>query len=435
MEPPVPPSRVIQAYFPGGRPPAHLVTRSYPSPHGARVTTPHAATVQRAVTPHAATLPAAKPPHAATLQPPAALQKKPASPAAKPPHAATVQRREAAPPKAGAATAPHAAQRSTARALGPGEVHAFRTPDGFLDEARGRTAKELPPLVRRKMETFFEADFSDVRVHVGPEAPAIGAIAFTVGTDLYFAPGQFEPDSVRGQELLGHELTHVVQQREGRVENPFAAGVAVVQDSTLEDEADHMGRLVASQRRAVPTYRRERRSPSSRARADRSEPEPGTAPRGLLGAPAQQKKEGYQLVVGAYLHENPNLPEPLAGHAFVALEGPDGSREAWGFSPANFGEYDPNKDLGKLTHGVPGVVHDDAGSLGKPGVKTKAYPISAAQAQAARAKVAEYQERKYRFSLKDRQCSAFAVDVLDAAKIEELDGVSGRPPREMYKKL
>ena len=44
------------------------------------------------------------------------------------------------------------------------------------------------------------------------------ALAYTQGTDIHFAPGQFEPDTSAGQQLLGHELTHVIQQAEGRVQ-------------------------------------------------------------------------------------------------------------------------------------------------------------------------------------------------------------------------
>ena len=76
--------------------------------------------------------------------------------------------------------------------------------------------------------------------------PSIGALAFTHGTDLYFAPGQYNPQSTQGQQLLGHELTHVVQQRAGRVRNPLGAGVAVVQDPALEAEAERMGLRAAS---------------------------------------------------------------------------------------------------------------------------------------------------------------------------------------------
>jgi hypothetical protein len=96
------------------------------------------------------------------------------------------------------------------------------------------------------MEGLLGADLSGVRVHVGPEAASIGALAFTVGSDLYFAPGQYNPGSPQGQRLLGHELTHVVQQRAGRVRNPFGSGLAVVQDAALEAEADRMGMRAVS---------------------------------------------------------------------------------------------------------------------------------------------------------------------------------------------
>ena len=91
------------------------------------------------------------------------------------------------------------------------------------------------------MEAALRADFSAVRVHIGPQAERIGAVAFTMGTHIYFAPGRFQPDTVQGQQLLGHELAHVVQQRQGRVRNPIGTGVAVVQDRILEAEADRMG--------------------------------------------------------------------------------------------------------------------------------------------------------------------------------------------------
>src|SRR4051794_6224685 len=103
----------------------------------------------------------------------------------------------------------------------------------------------LPRDVQAKMEQALGASFSDVRIHVGSEAASIGAIAFTWGSDIHFAPGQYNPHTPQGQFLLGHELTHVVQQRAGRVANPFGAGVAVVQDQALEAEADRLGRLAA----------------------------------------------------------------------------------------------------------------------------------------------------------------------------------------------
>ena len=121
---------------------------------------------------------------------------------------------------------------------------AFELPSTFNFRPSGG-GRALPEAVQKKMESFFGADFSDVRVHVGPEASSIGALAFTYGSNLYFAPGQYEPNTPHGQRLLGHELTHVLQQRAGRVRNPFGAGVAVVQDPGLEAEAERMGVRVA----------------------------------------------------------------------------------------------------------------------------------------------------------------------------------------------
>ena len=103
----------------------------------------------------------------------------------------------------------------------------------------------LPSEVRTKMEAAFGADFSDVRVHVGHEASRIGAIAYTWGSNIHFAPGHYNPHTLQGQKVLGHELWHVVQQKSGRVKNPFGGGVAVVQDHALEAEADRMGEKAA----------------------------------------------------------------------------------------------------------------------------------------------------------------------------------------------
>jgi hypothetical protein len=103
----------------------------------------------------------------------------------------------------------------------------------------------LPREVQARMEAAFGADFSDVRVHVGPEVGAIGAIAFTWGSNIHFAPGYYSPHTPHGQQLLAHELSHVVQQRAGRVRNPYGSGVAVVQDDALEAEADRRGREAA----------------------------------------------------------------------------------------------------------------------------------------------------------------------------------------------
>ena len=110
---------------------------------------------------------------------------------------------------------------------------------------------QLPEGLRSKMESALGADFSAVRVHVGPAAAAVGARAYTQGDDIHFAPGQYDPASESGQQLLGHELAHVVQQRAGRVTAPTQAkdggamGAPINADASLEAEADAVGAKAA----------------------------------------------------------------------------------------------------------------------------------------------------------------------------------------------
>lgn len=98
----------------------------------------------------------------------------------------------------------------------------------------------MPDELKIDMEDRFNTDFSNVRVHTeSSKAGEVGALAYTQGTDMYFAPGQFQPTTNGGKQLLGHELTHVVQQREGRV-TPTGQidGMPVNDDPQLEKEAD-----------------------------------------------------------------------------------------------------------------------------------------------------------------------------------------------------
>lgn len=70
--------------------------------------------------------------------------------------------------------------------------------------------------VRGSMEQAFGADFGGVKIHTSGEADTLNqslqARAFTTGQDIFFRQGEYNPGSTQGQELLAHELTHVVQQ-------------------------------------------------------------------------------------------------------------------------------------------------------------------------------------------------------------------------------
>lgn len=101
---------------------------------------------------------------------------------------------------------------------------------------------------RSRMESSFSADFSDVRVHTGAEAASaaqdIGASAYTIGSEIAFAAGEYAPHTAAGRTLLAHELTHVVQQR--GLSSPTGTS-PVARDPAAEAEADAMsGRIERS---------------------------------------------------------------------------------------------------------------------------------------------------------------------------------------------
>lgn len=84
-----------------------------------------------------------------------------------------------------------------------------------INQSRGG-GRPLDKKIRGPIEQAFGANFGDVRVHSDTKAhqlnESIQARAFTTGQDLFFRQGAYQPSSPAGQELLAHELTHVVQQ-------------------------------------------------------------------------------------------------------------------------------------------------------------------------------------------------------------------------------
>ena len=98
--------------------------------------------------------------------------------------------------------------------------------------------KELPLKLRLKFEDFFQADFSKVRIHEGFIAQEIGALALTSGSQILFALGNYCPDLKNGQRLIAHELTHVIQQREGRIPINHSERPYLLDDFELENEAE-----------------------------------------------------------------------------------------------------------------------------------------------------------------------------------------------------
>jgi len=106
------------------------------------------------------------------------------------------------------------------------------------------------PLVdesRSFMEARFGYDFSSVRVHSDPDAQrsadATNAEAYTVGHDIVFASGRYRPETTEGQQLLAHELAHVVQQ-DGASAN--SGHITMGKTDEHEHEADSIASDIAS---------------------------------------------------------------------------------------------------------------------------------------------------------------------------------------------
>lgn len=119
----------------------------------------------------------------------------------------------------------------------------------------------LPFFLRARMEAFFATRFDDVRVKLSPLIAELGVAACTCGSTLLFDPDRYDPHSLAGQTLIGHELAHVVQQREGRV--PSSTGASLHFDVRLEAEADRLGLLAALSSPPSSTPPRARRAAAS----------------------------------------------------------------------------------------------------------------------------------------------------------------------------
>ncbi len=82
--------------------------------------------------------------------------------------------------------------------------------------------QSLDASLQNKMGQAMGADFSDVKVHTDTQSDqlnhSIQSKAFTTGQDVFFRQGEYNPSSKGGQELIAHELTHVVQQNRSTIQ-------------------------------------------------------------------------------------------------------------------------------------------------------------------------------------------------------------------------
>jgi hypothetical protein len=81
------------------------------------------------------------------------------------------------------------------------------------------SGESLPDSDRKYFEPRFDADFSNVKIHKDEKsaetAKAMHAKAYTMGNDIVFNKGEYNPETNEGKKLIAHELTHVIQQANG----------------------------------------------------------------------------------------------------------------------------------------------------------------------------------------------------------------------------
>ncbi len=126
---------------------------------------------------------------------------------------------------------------------------------------------------RGYMESRFGTDFSDVKIHTNSQSVQmsrdINAKAFTMGNDIYFNEGKYNPNSNRGKHLLAHELAHVVQQS-GDLDGHFLQrSVAIASPYQVLEDFDPANQFKKKQRalgRSVPLLNNKEQAPKLKAK-------------------------------------------------------------------------------------------------------------------------------------------------------------------------
>jgi hypothetical protein len=128
--------------------------------------------------------------------------------------------------------------------LGSGLVHPDVEAAIAASQGRGR---HLTGDMSRSLEGAVGAPLGDVRVHTDDHAAAlaraVSARAFTVGSDIYFGSGEYNPGTRAGAQLIAHEAAHVLQQQGAPRSGPLTVSEP---GEPLEREAEAVARDVTA---------------------------------------------------------------------------------------------------------------------------------------------------------------------------------------------
>ena len=129
---------------------------------------------------------------------------------------------------------------------------------------------------RSFFEPRFGYDFGRVRIHTDDRAAAsaraVNAMAYTVGHQLVFESGRFDPHSISGQKLIAHELAHVIQQS-GQHNSNSELTVTPAHDA-FEYDADRAAQKALAGGEIAPSVRRH--SPALQRQLPPTSPGPPT---------------------------------------------------------------------------------------------------------------------------------------------------------------
>ena len=178
---------------------------------------------------------------------------------------------------------------------------------GVLDVVGRGGGRPLDTDVRADMEARLGQPFDDVRIHTDGTAAAsarsVQAHAYTVGNEVVFNQGQYDPASDTGRQTIAHELTHVVQQRSGPVDGTEAPG-----GIRLSDPADRFEQEAE-------------RTAHDALAADGHQPVPGVASVAAAGgvqreaAPEEEKKdEETPALQGRFVQREEEMADELDEH-------------------------------------------------------------------------------------------------------------------------
>jgi hypothetical protein len=238
----------------------------------------------------------------------------------------------------------------------------------------------LPQADRAFFESRFDRDFSHVRIHDGPAADtasrAIAARAFTLGSDIAFARGEYRPGTSEGRRLVAHELVHTLQQEGGAqrtVRRQQQAGVA---------QEHHLTEAMCAKEGSCDFQ------------------DGSGAATGKFTITIYADKEGPFLLIPA---------TDGVGHAWLRLEDDKGNYWTYGFWPQT------GFDSSEASKAVPGCVHSPDKAHAKHVTSSQTFELTAAQFTAAHDYAKSTCLSRPSYLLFSYNCTSFVTETLAKA--------------------